>query len=1562
MTNTSSVQHLVEHEFIERLMTEVRAGFGLTPFLGSGCSADSGIMMGEQFSDYLGWTVYRCVADSKQGAHDDAKEPIGRWDLRKDGWPAEPNEEQVRWAREWALGEFRHLAKDCGLDVDDNPATHRIRGLAPGAATPNTPDAIAALLYAPLVPPFLRDPCSRGGGLTDGSGLKKLLSILSEKGKMEGGLLRPGISPTSEDAIFERAIRSLYDWRSTLRFLSELRLIERGRLALVEADPSVVDGFNVHITRNRRPNLLHTMLTHLREPARMRLFFTTNFDTLIEDAFAQQKRRIDVISVSVRGELPDPEIVHARDTILKLHGTLTETRADFSLDASPSLQDLRRFFHYVRGRHPEDDQSHGDRSEGGFVPSHLLVAGYSGSDPRCIQLVKFVLDGDPQAILFWVCNNEHDLARLCERFPERAYKKKIVATTAERFDLLLYEFHQRLCLSLPAGGATLPGSYQIKHSAPPQKSFRPRAHQPAEHAEATARIIDAVTWLEKGRDVASVPETGVHGKLVFIDGPSGVSQPMGSAFSELSRRYALKSTWLELEDFPNTGAVAHQLFQAIALRRGISQLRHAQLCPNEAYERCSPEVLFKTWREHIARLKQHLDIDPTRWLLAFYGRNGPGGCTGWEENRFWGDGPTEGPGEYGTPASPGTFTIFLLALVEAGFTVLYAPYSRLRREDDVSRRDELEGVLEDWDGLARLTSSHGKAAKQARIGEVLSAQWRQPFSTHDFKDVKAWLEGPDCHLPGGATMAVGIDLTPDLRPLQWGDEHFRRTMTELLHNGLNTDQKQRDPSDPEYDLSNPRGRYNLIYGASLFRQSRHYTAFLIEGLLRCPARFNPNGSDNDLLRYRRLEEVLELFNGHPRIFYRKPGGFAWTYRDVRLGMRCLAEVASRAAHDEDMQGLEATPSPAERAKARLLPSAELRARQHFWIGQWYMRAYYVSGDAGPLLEAAYHFSQCIWHSRVASAPGYSDGEARRRYQLHWWLLGINQLTKTLRVGGAAARFWLGRNDARHWFNGETRKFLKERTLCAYQGVKPPDPRLGATYVRLIRNLLAEFDQYVNWVSGCSWTQRESWMIAGRSPVSKGVGMLEPEPSPVEGFSRINLATSEKDWWRAVAFDKCPIGELMEVTEPLVSDGNNDAPRRQQITDLELGDTDFQFTARPGESARRLQRFVEWTFVLLSRAKRQECASWPVFFEQGPGRGRVELPVICVPSSVRWQWVRVCMFAQAAEDAWHWLPAGPDGFGAIQASKAAAMYGVALARLSRFQEAHRRFNQSHALLTEFSPNAVADLGILELRRAEAYLLEANLANELVEVFAGAANRDEIVKRLGEPMKEGEGFPELRERLSPALQPDRCVGSTDGDYLAEKRARGIFGWLHSRAASALQGSALHGSSVCDWRTIESHLMRLGVAWCDDAWGCLERAEVFLGGHTHSPLWWSRLRAMQLHAFATTTGNAGDGKNRYRSLTHRVRHDMPFNLRFLWQEGVSAAPGDSYNRLRMLDYYTRALTANGISRVPERHQVTAELDSIWGMLVAEQEQRSTALSVAYLRNIALSNPGLLADRYHR
>jgi hypothetical protein len=1474
------VANVSEAHFIDQVVVQLRAGFRLVPFVGSGCSSRSGILMGGQFHGYLAWTTFICVADPRE-----SRRPR-RWDLRRNGWPDPPTETDLEAARAWASAKFCALAEACGLEVDDNPARHTVRGVAQSAKATGTPDSLAGLLHAPFIPQFLRDPSVRASSLTDGRNLRQLHELLGDKrGVHHGGLLRTGISPTSEDAIVERAIRSLYDWRSTLRFLSELRLDrDGGALSLVEAEPAVIDGFNVHITQGRRPNLTHTMLAHLRQPARARVVLTTNFDTLIEDAFAQLHRRIEVISVSLKGALPDPEIVHARDTVVKLHGTLSETRADFSLDDPPTPEDLRRFFHYIRGGPP------GDAAEGGrFVPGHLLVAGYSGADARCVQLMKFVLDSDRDARIFWVAYTKNDREFLKALFPERAYEGRIVATSSERFDLLLYELYQRLCLSLPPGGF----SYQITHNVPPGSSFKLEPDDDGDDGEKIRRVPGAAAVDDRLSQLRAA-HNGEHpgqpgdGNILVVAGSSGVLAALRSSFKAQGSRHGLERIWLELEDYPNAAAVAHELFQVIAIRRGLFQLGHAQLCPHDLCESPKPfepsarsqtvrryfHDRIAMWRDHFRLLLGHLGTDPRHWVIFLYGRNGPGGCVGWKENVFWNGeaefGTAAGAGQTGQRRVPGAFAALLRALADVGFTIVYAPYMEERRARDRDRREFLVRFLQDWNaGSPKPSPDMDRIARQ-----VVDGNFPVPAdgSIHSREQMDAWLgkEGQRWSW---------LDLSPELNQFDDEEIRFKNTVRAILHHSLRLDAAARADRT---DLTR-RQRFNLLYGASLFRQSRQYTAFLSEGVFPCPDRFNAAGRDNDMVRYRSVEQWLRELSGIPRVFHRKSSGLAWAYRDIRLACRCLAEAVSTAVHRHEQGG--GAPS-----RDALLPASGLRARTQFWIGEWYLRAFYVSGHANPLMEAAYHFFQCAYHAVAARNLKFDEGsKLELKYRQFLWRRGVNQLVKVLRLGAASLRFWFGRAQMKRWFgDADVVPELEKsaRKLGLTKRGKRGKPDADDQVLSLLTTELEQLQMRAARQRTLRFQHYES--LHG---MRAAAGDKIPKPPVLDPATPLDRAHPQ---WSSLLKPGGMIKRLLGITES-ASGGNlhdiEDTMRRLEVE---------RFMVGPARAANLVQELVQWAFLLLSRAKREEHA---VPLEEVPDKVRV----LGLRPKIRHQWVRVCVFARAAIDAGHFLPPGLDAFGSYETSKALAMYGVALAHLNRFYEAHRRLNHAHALLCDVGRSApLVPFGILELRRAEAYAREAELARELADLL-----RLEMPDRgLFEQESDGE-VPETLRRLLESHVRDQA------------RQEAIWAWLQA-AVRALRASS---SSDPD---VPAGLRRIAVARCGDAWGCLEQAERFLGGRTHSRLWWSRLRAVQLQVLATTPTFPEPNSDRrgpfeFRRLRDRIRHDVRARLATLWLEGRAAAPDDHYDRLRVLDYYVQALDANVGLSDGDRRDVQAELD-LW------------------------------------
>lgn len=1398
-----------------------------------------------------------------------------RWDIRR-AWPPSPSKAQLHRTRVWVYSQFERLANACQLHVEGDGIRIRRVTLAPGSRADDT-DALARVLHAPIVPSFLRALGVRASDLTDGSSQKRLHELLTKRGISQGGLPLPTLSETSEDAIVERAIRSLYDWRATLQFLSELHIDSSGSLSLTKSDPQVIDSFNVHITRGRRPNLIHALLCHLRIPARLSVVLTTNFDRLIEDAFAIHNRPLESISVSSHGALPDPKVVHAMDTVVKLHGSLSETRADFSLDCAPSQEDLTKFFHYVRGHEP-------GAAETRALPGQLLVAGYSGSDRRCLQMMKTVLERDPAARIYWICHAERAREALRGLFPETSYDGRVVCVSTDRVDLLLYELHQHLSLTLPAGGG---GSYNINHNVAPQATFRPAVEELSVQGPESLKIVDEV--------LAELPSSTAgessRGKVVVVDGPSGVLRATRGALDLLSRDHGYNKVWLELDDHASAAAVVEDLFEVIAARTGAMHRGHADRYPT-GVGRTKPGI--DNWHKDLQRLAQYLGIDPQQWVVALYGRNVPGSCAGWQANA---DAWTE-------QTYADEFAPLLAGLALCGFVLIYAPYTKTRQKQDERRQGQLASQLK---RILVTRDDQAPGAADALARASAQSALPVPMATHCFDDLANLLSKHPTHIAKIRIGSVTIeDRSPAAKPTRF--EHTIRTMLDsMLLPELDADR---------HGLDAPRtlrlSAHRILYGASLMRQSRHYASFLTDGLLRCPVRNNLYGFDNDLSRHRHLEEFL---NGlEDRVFLRKPGGFAWQYRDTRLALRCITElttrIASKPGAPPDRSGPEAEHD------RTVVPMHSRESLVRLRVGEWYVRAFFVSTHASPLMEAAFHFYQGILSSAVAT-PGPNAQQSDLEYREMLWRANLYQLVRTLRHGEGAIRFWFGKGLIRDWF-GPAASRICETIVVSWREMFPS----------------RELDQVTRDTLGLLQEQLQRLEGLGEhmAPMYSDLALRGPTAdSSRRERSAVPMAPSEEyldlegiDWFRRTceAYEELP--PLVEVVAQAESRPSSWARDIDSLRQSWQGD--------PAEGFFRLQQLVEWTYAFTVRARFREHGVRPAVCEdirtepdlqkwlcqdstcaiRGPSRRW-----LLTPRAIRADWLRVSFLAGAIVEAAAWLPPGLDVQINYQVSKAQVFYGVALARMGRFHEAHRRLNHAEALLTNrMQPDSLELIGILELRRAEVYALEAFKLNDVRLVVGKRKAGAEV---------------DLYRELETLFQKDGGYGDTEWKAFYEAMAE----WLGPYV----------GKGQVEAKELRARVRRITRAKATDAWNCLERAESLLSGRTQHPLWWGLLRVLQLWVMSIESGEeVGDGP-----IADRLQAGPGFRRWAIWKDGIAASPNEWLVRVRLLNYFVRASNLDQL-RASERDEVLEEWNACYCWTLAQANLKGgPMMTKSHVKNIA-------------
>jgi hypothetical protein len=1456
--------HIHERQFTEFVAEQIRQGFNLVPFVGSGISAPSGIVTGQDFKSYLTWVVYRSVA--RQNGEWGQKDP--RLDLRKEGWPEMPDGTQVATARRWVWHHFDRICQECGVKatLEDN----QVVSLEPW----DSKALIESKLRRPLVPAIIWSPKIE----KDDNDLRSLLWSLEQNETARTYSAPPDVSLTTESYICECAIRALHDWRCALDFLARLYVGGRQGLPLwlETVDQAIIDSFNFFITHGRKPNLAHNMLCHLASRARIRTILTTNFDTLLEDAFSELGEHFEVIPVGIRGELPARETVEAQNSIVKLHGGLVDTRAGPSLDERPTDGDLARFFEYVRGKQV------GSRSSG-FLPGLLLVCGYSASDMRCVQMIKHLLDADKEAKVLWVCHTLDGLKKLGRIFKEKDYgyaseaegpddpESRIVATLTSRTDLLFYELYQRLTLSLPRGGF----NYQFSPNLPPQRS--PRAGE---------AFNDRSPSVKSYSDQLEKLLTTEADKVVVADGARSLMDPMRTAFEKMTdkaQQNRKNGIWLELEDYPDTASVAHEIFTIIALRLGRFQLDHARLVPPHAASE-------EDWQIHIAQILTHWSIAPAEWFIVFYGRNGPGKCAGWERT-IWGG--QESKDEYEK------FETFLRALLHPqppshstpakpnkpgeGFLILYAPYSTARSEEARDRQNHIVKLTEDLRDARR------------KPGVATETEWSES------EEWEEYVRDRDHPIHARASRFLVFDKNEALIPVHEYriDGHDRDPFTskpadeqalspaDFEHSlGLISEKWLKDPGqqgDEEQQLNARRA----LYAATLFRQARHLSAFLSEGVYPCPCRYNTSAIDNDWLRndhvskwlkgWSNLDNETESSNeGIRNFFFNKPGGFAWTDHDSRLGVQRLIE---------GMGPLQFVAGGDWKAYA-----AQGRARMHFWIGEWYCRAHRATGHADPLLEALYHFRECIHCCEFAMPLNVNLRKpAVHSYRLRLARRALLQLVKALRLGRAGLRLWIQPAAGDPWFG----KMATRDVIDGFRRV----------FETLHKNLPSEQMRSSEWLSELSWemfilpnlredTEREL------SHTEKVGHITSPpvsqHPSPFLTSVEVHSPKDDAKWRENLGVQWGDnLSELKDDNVrtrflALIETLNVQGKAENLANDLDKKLKEWRDETVAEYSPERLfilaQVTRELAYQFILRAKRRHHSVG------------ADEHLLLDPELAR-LWVRAGGLCWLTLDLCDELPSALLADETRLRIAASSLYGLALGRLGRFYEAHRRLNEAHAWLSKSGGmSAPPHAAVIKLRRAEVHIFEALRIRCILTA---------LDSKRGRELENEDWKVFLEDKIEGAAEKDIIFAQWQTMYLTVKPATSISG-----------GKALKRFSC------------IHVAKLDDAWLALESAERVLSGKSHSSLWWGHLHQLRLRLYAThwtpvmnrpetrssPTRHDAAGQFHYPerdwpgklpvALAFRKRRDHLAAVRKTYRAGLVASRADPYHAIRLADYGVQAV----------------------------------------------------------
>lgn len=1472
--------------FIEKVREAISSGSGMNPLVGSGASAASGIIMGLEFSDYLAHVVQ--LATMSRDA----------WDLRRNGWPSYPTTESYENVRVWTLREFKQFTNTkSGVEVvDDGRSIKRIspktNSFSEHLNCPDPPANIRSSDYVPFDPSLIH--------------LNVMLRSRKRKAdRYEPLWLKPEQSPTSSDWIREIGVRSLSDWRATLRFISRLKKERSGRVILSRPDRSVIDRFNTFITADRQPNLAHKMLAALARPLRMRAILTTNFDTLLEDAFLQSGHYLKKFFVSRFGRLPDPFLVRAQPSIIKVHGELLETRADFSLDSDPALFDKRRFFRYF-----VDTKS--GREQFQSMMSHVLVLGYSGNDIRTIRMLQYLLDEtahfqpDSQPKIFWICVTEGDVWRV-NTFFSRYPKDRIIACRTDRPDLLLLELYQKVVRAIPVAGQT----YEYNHNVPPWRASDALPEPLSDSRSQSLHIMgmDAFNRLD-AKDTGSIQNARDSLAHVAADilyrrfrNQQDVSRTTHPMYEYLRIRnisqlvYDLEQLspapfscrlWIHVYEYikaKRNKATGHVIFfeTACGALEALSHLQ-SQLARTDA-KRCmwfeladyinSDALLRDVLRSIALRTgrfqREHVTLHPLSTSLAGLDSRPDAYIDAANALRHHLDGlcrinnltPADWPvliygrdlagscvgwqsGAWNKPTWD-QLCVLIGALAMAGFPVLLA-HSSIER---------MKGEEDKWN-LAIASAEEHSGVPHPQSKYIAFARLQDQV---DLPDLFRSGAKRDSRLSTFAMMREAV---------------FQRCLHDV-------------------------GFRKFVFAACQFRQSRRPSALFYEAVQPCSNRFNRNGIDNDARRAVYSEDAIRFLESQ-RVFYLKAGGSSWMHRDIRVALKIMLDHVPWT-------------ESVGRNKVQVWHSHSV-GRVNFWIADWYEKAFLSTGFSKPVFEALHHYFQAARMAVFALPKGLQD---EKSYALisHRFLLmrsALNAMAKLLLVGRPYLKLWIANLHGFPMFeipvatpNGSDSNYDQ---LIKWLW---PEPAVTHHVRGLNGHHKEELGRCFHFLTCVIRdTQRaiknEADIHISPDIASVTLGLIPAERSThklLDGVLGLVYCT-KKRWIRftsilvnSIATDYGgPSNEIKGAYRSCLPIGKASAFIDEHEHAIHKGIA----VAALGSTLERLPSLLAIIeSIAYAQMRRAKFCGHTVSKRINDQEWRRE--------DVRDEWLRVTRICNLGID-WckHLSPAALKLDLELRV-RLHSYYAVALANLDRFYEAHRHLTEALAIQSKHlwaTPRI--ELAKLGLRRAEVILTEAHRVRCVLRLLA-----------RGGLIHKGNKMNDVRvDQMVEVLSKN---GMCESIMAPSSPLKGIL--FNVEMHQSVRECLVVGND--NPTVVIEKLRRLLASMLDDAWFCIENAEKSLSGQSQSSLWWGRISLMKLRAcgyqlnlWITSQDGSAVGEEQLEScqlatpalrmLAYRHRRISP---QCMWQLFETARLNDSrpnengcYREYRLVRYVAECL----------------------------------------------------------
>jgi hypothetical protein len=441
--------------------------------------------------------------------------------------------------------------------------------------------------------------------------------------------------------IYLQAIGVVSDWRATLNLLSRLELKDedgkgKRNIGLKQPDERVIDSFFVNLTKGKKPSSSHMLLAHLSDVLRIKTLLTTNFDSLIENAYQKLINPIAVFDVHLDARLPDADFVRAQRSIVKMHGGRYGLRADFSLDKAPSKDDVEQFVNYLSFYKSKDNRPKLQSQR------NLLVMGISPSSKRVMDLMCHALSRLGDLKIYWVCYQEKDEIEILNKFIEtinnlyingdinniyyedgikelydnnkkindsffnekagrirrNTLHEQLHITSSSDLTSFLMELYQTVFLSLPPAGIQFSSIWPF-----PAKPCNKQIGNYEEHKKNLLQKIEA---------------SNIEKNIIYIYGKNGISAMAADIFYEVTCKYCC--LWFNLELIFSKLDFTYLLIEAIAKKTGNFGLVPAQFLPSKPESKYCPESV-KNQFNRIAKYSKKRIVVFINYREVEYGKN-----------------------------------------------------------------------------------------------------------------------------------------------------------------------------------------------------------------------------------------------------------------------------------------------------------------------------------------------------------------------------------------------------------------------------------------------------------------------------------------------------------------------------------------------------------------------------------------------------------------------------------------------------------------------------------------------------------------------------------------------------------------------------------------------------------------------------------------------------------------------------------------------------------------------------------------------------------------------------